>query len=66
MDDNIVIAFHSSDTLKIVTKKTKPIIRVVQLPKLMGAPFLKLTLVTLQQGIGTHSGSYQKSSFLVP
>ncbi len=45
VDDNIIIAFHSSGTLKIITKKTKLDIRIVQLLKLMGAPLLKLTLV---------------------
>ncbi len=51
MDDDIVIAFHSNDALEIVTEKIKLDVETIQLPKLMGEPFLKIILVTLQQGV---------------
>ncbi len=51
MDDDIVIAFHSNDALEIVIEKIKLDIETIQLPKLMGEPFLKIILVTLQQGV---------------
>jgi hypothetical protein len=47
MDNNIVITFHSNDALEIVTKKKqKPDVKIVQLPKLMGALLLKLMFIT--------------------
>jgi hypothetical protein len=48
VDKNIVIAFQSNDVLEIVIKKIEPNIRKIQLSKLMGEPFSRLTLVTLQ------------------
>jgi len=39
MDDDIVIAFHSNDTLETTTKKIEPDIRIVQLSELMGGAF---------------------------
>jgi hypothetical protein len=51
MDDNIGITFHSSDALETATKKTKLDIEAIQLPKLMGEPFPRLTPITLQQGV---------------
>jgi hypothetical protein len=68
MDDDIVIAFHSNDTLETITKKIEPDIRIVQLSELMGGAFPEANAcyVTTRSLLGTHVGTYQKSSFLVP
>jgi hypothetical protein len=39
VDDNIIIAFHRSDTLETTTRKPKLNTEIVQLPELVGEPF---------------------------
>jgi hypothetical protein len=51
MDDHIVTAFHISNVLEIATKKIKPNTKIIQVLELMGELLLKLTSVTLQQGV---------------
>jgi hypothetical protein len=51
VDDNIVSTFHSSDMLEITIEKIEPDTGIIQLLKLMGEPFLRLTPIMLQQGV---------------
>jgi hypothetical protein len=48
VDNNIVVVFHSNDVLEIIIEKTKPNIKIIHLLELMGEPFPRLMLDTLQ------------------
>jgi hypothetical protein len=51
VDDDIVITLHNNDALETITKKIELNIGIIQLLKLMGQFFFRLTPVTLQQGV---------------